>query len=93
MIDTKKPRYRVPVHYVDVEVSLDDFDDEQIVEYLRHRGYSVIGNGSSSDNIDLDASITGNELDHIYTLSLCGQRQAAIDEGLQLLSRAIGRQL
>jgi len=85
-----KPRYRVPTHTESLTVSLDDFDDDEIVEYLRHRGFSVIG-GSSTGSVDLDDHITGTELDHIFTLALCGQRTQAQAEALQLISRVVGR--
>jgi hypothetical protein len=85
-----KPSYRVPTHTEHLTVSLDDFDDDEIVEYLRHRGFSVIG-GSSTGSADFEDHIAGVELDHIFTLALCGQRQQAQSEALQLISRVVGR--
>jgi hypothetical protein len=85
-----KPPYRAPTHTEYVTVSLDDFDDDEIVEYLRHRGFSVHGTAVGSSPFD-DEHISGTELDHIFTLALCGQRQQAQSEALQLISRVVGR--
>ena len=85
-----KPRYRVPEHTEEITISLDDFDDDEIVEYLRHRGYSVAG-GPSTGSLDFEDHIAGVELDHIFTLALCGQRSQAQAEALQLISRVVGR--
>lgn len=84
------PRYRVPTHTESLTVSLDDFDDDEIVEYLRHRGYSVMG-GPSTGSLDFEDHIASVELDHIFTLALCGQRTQAQAEALQLISRVVGR--
>ena len=85
-----KPKYHAPTHTEYVTISLDDFDDDDIVEYLRHRGFSVHGTAVGSSPFE-DENITGTELDHIFTLALCGQRTQAQYEALQLISRVVGR--
>lgn len=86
---TSKPRYRIPVVLVDAEVSLDEFDENDIVEYLRHHGYTVIGGSSTTNSVD--EQITATELDHIFTLSVCGQKDEARSEALNMIGRVIGR--
>jgi hypothetical protein len=88
-----KPRYRTPTTSVDVDVSLDEFELEDIADYLRHNGYKV---SATSATVTEDGStnvLDPDDLDHIYTLALCGQREAAQHEALQLVSEAIGRPL
>jgi hypothetical protein len=82
----------VPTVNVDVDVSLDEFDDDKIAEYLRHRGYQVYGSGTPVTG-DGTESITSDDLDHIDTLALCGQMEAAKAEALEVVSKAIGRNL
>ncbi len=87
------PRYRTPVAYVEVDVSLDEFDLSDVAEYLRHHGYKVSATASAPD---FETGATGNvldpdELDRVFTLDLCGQREAAQQIALQLVSEAIGR--
>lgn len=47
--------------------------------------------GSSTGSVDFEDHIAGVELDHIFTLALCGQRPQAQAEALQLISRVVGR--
>ena len=88
MSATSKPRYRVPVKIVDAEVALDEFDDEDIIEYLRHQGYIVSGK-PTADGIEF----LHEELNHIFTLAVCGQQSEARSEALEMVSKAIGRPL
>lgn len=91
---SSKPRYRVPSVSVDAEVDLDEFDIEDIVEYLRHQGYSVNGNAVAADAVlDGDNHIDTADLDHIYTLAVAGLVDAAQQEALQVVGKAIGRSL
>ena len=87
------PRYRTPTACVDVDVSLDEFDLDEIAEYLRHNGYKV---SATSATVDPETGAADNvldpdELDRVYTLALCGQREAAQQIALQLVGDAIGR--
>lgn len=68
---------------VDVDVHLDEFDIDDIVEYLRDNGYQV----------SKDAAPPEGDLEHIYTLAVAGQMDAAREEALKLVSNAIGRPL
>lgn len=98
MTETKR-KYRVPSVSADVDVRLDQFDDQEIIEYLRHQGHTV-------DGLSIDAPkealhyqnfetlvISVSELNRINTLALCGQREAARVTALEIISEAIGRPL
>lgn len=95
-IAAQRRGYRTPTICRDVEVGLDDFDDDDIVEYLRDRGYLVNGSGDiDSDGTDATGAmvIDADQLNRIETLVLCGQRGAAIEHLHALVSAAIGRPL
>jgi predicted flavoprotein YhiN len=64
--------------YVDVEVNLDEFDESDLIEYLKESGYAVI-KGDGGKGFDLDA------LREIYE---CVQRNQRAD-ALTLLERLI----
>jgi hypothetical protein len=94
MTATSKPRYRTPYVSADVDVSLDEFDTDDIVEYLRHNGYTVTGNAVCEQTVpEASNHIDTADLDHIYTLAVCGQIQFAKEEALQVVGKAIGRPL
>lgn len=94
MSATSKPRYRTPSISVDVDVDLDEFEIEDIVEYLRHQGYTVNGNAVTAEAaVDGDNHIDTADLDHIYTLAVAGQLDVAKQEALQVVGKAIGRPL
>jgi hypothetical protein len=94
MTATSKPRYRTPSVSADVDVSLDEFDTDDIVEYLRHNGYTVTGNAVAQDAVpEATNQIDTADLDHIYTLAVAGQLQVAQQEALQIVGKAIGRPL
>ena len=94
MSATSKPRYRTPSISVDMDVDLDQFEIEDIVEYLRHQGYTVNGNAVAADAaLDGDNHIDTADLDHIYTLAVAGLVDAAQQEALQVVGKAIGRSL
>lgn len=38
--------------YVNVHVELDDFEDDDIVTYLIHRGYAVVKTKANTESID-----------------------------------------
>ena len=79
-----KSRQRTPTVYPHVNpVSLDDFDIDEIREYLRGSGASVPS--------DEDFVIPCDDMNRIETLLLCGQRQSAIDELLRAASEHMGR--
>jgi hypothetical protein len=44
------PTVSVDVGYVDVDVDLDDFDDDELADELEHRGYIVYHKDDGSDN-------------------------------------------
>ena len=87
-------RYRTPSISVDVDVDLDQFETDEIIEYLRHQGYSVNGNAVAEGAVpEASNQIDTADLDHIYTLAVCGQIQVAQQEALQVIGKAIGRPL
>lgn len=92
-----KPRYWIPTVSADIDVSLDQFDAEEIAEYLRHSGYAVF-NGSAGDFAEDPIAVSGiyvnqDDLNRISTLALCGQLDAARSNALAIISNAIGRAL
>jgi len=94
MSNQKKP-YRAPLHYATAVVSLDEFGDTDIANYLRNRGYFVSATSSAPHDQDGDPENVLNpaDLDHVEHLALCGQIDAARFEALALVSNAIGRRL
>ena len=92
---TTKLRYRVPRVTVDADVSLDEFSDSEIADYLRHLGYYVSSGSAAPHDQDGDPEnvLDPNELEHIAHLHLCGQADAARFEALALVGNAIGRTL
>jgi hypothetical protein len=91
----EKPRYRVPRHTEYVEISLDEFDNSAIAEYLRHEGYAVSGESTQGGGADDTGAlvILEEEVERISTLLLCGQRDAAREFAFQIISDEIGRRL
>lgn len=80
---------RFPSVSVDVDVSLDEFDIDTIRSYLQeHAGEQVSANGCS-DGCYMDVT-TCNQ---INTLALCGQKDEAIKLVMEIVSRAIGREI
>lgn len=93
MEQTKPTRKRAPSICVDVDVSLDEFDLDEVADYLRHNGYKVSGTTSSVNEDGPSNVLDPDDLDHVYTLSLCGQSEVAKQIALQLVGDAIGRPL
>lgn len=48
--------------YVDVDVDLDDFDDNELVEELEHRGYTVLAESA------VDVALSDEDLEYLLTL-------------------------
>lgn len=93
MIEAKR-KYRAPSVTVDASVCLDQFDNEEILEYLKHQGVPVNDfGGGAPDAMDAGLLIYSADLDTINTLALCGQIGAAREHALRLVSIAIGRPL
>lgn len=89
-----KPRYRTPSVSAEVDVDLSEFDMDEIADYLRHHGYTVSGGNCLVAAADGEEGfISIDDLNHIYTLSVAGQFDAARQEALQLIGKAIGRPL
>ena len=88
-----KPRYRAPSTHASVEICLDEFDDAQIIEYLKQQGHEVDGS-RSSEEVDADGVwISQAELSRVSTLHLCGQRAEAHEVIFEIVSSAIGRNI
>lgn len=92
-----KTKRSVPVCSVtvDADVRLDEFDNCDIAEYLRDRGYyvSVTPQNPHDQEGDPPNVLDPDELNRIETLLICGQRDAARASALALVSEAIGRSL
>lgn len=71
--------------YVHVDIDLDEFDTEDLIEELESRGYTC-----SKHKREADLGGLG-DLEHIEHLAICGQLDVARTEALQLVSKAIGR--
>lgn len=84
---TTKPRYRVPSVNVDVDVMLDEFDIDDIRNYLAN----VDGRGQATGPGAV--LIDGEDVGRIATIALCGQKEAARELVLQIVGDAIGRPL
>lgn len=92
-MDTAPARVRrVAKVYPEVEaVTLDDFDIDDIRDYLLNNGTSGDrGFGRSLDDGD-DFVVPSDTMNRIATLLLCGQREHAIAELHQLASEYLGR--
>lgn len=88
--------YRSPSVTVDASVSLDEFDDADIREYLRHKGYNALAPGdvsTGSTGGDDCLLIDSEDLAKISTLHLCGQIEPARRLALDIIGSAIGRTL
>ena len=68
-----------------VDVDLDDFDAEELIDELESRGYSV-----TKDAISID---TLGSFSHVQHLADCGLIQDARTEAIGLIESAIGRRL
>lgn len=55
--------YKTISTYVDVDVELDDFDDDELIEILKGKGYTV-NKTSEYNNVD-DVILTINKLYHL----------------------------
>ena len=73
--------------YISVHIDLDEFSDEEIAKHLRESGYTVTKHTSD------DCLIGEADLNHIETLALCGQQEAAREIALRIVGEAIGRPL
>lgn len=71
--------------YIHIDIDLVEFDDNELVDELKSRGYDVVEKCGSVESL-------GN-LDHIEHLVVCGQIVHARAEALLLVGRAIGRPL
>lgn len=87
---TKRRYYCAPT--VDASVSLDEFDDDDIIEYCRHNNLKIGASPSQQDYGD-GAHIAATDLARIDTLAICGQRQEARDYLCQIVGTQIGRAL
>jgi hypothetical protein len=48
--------------YVDVDVDLDDFNDNELVDELEHRGYTVLAESA------VDVALSDEDLEYLLTL-------------------------
>lgn len=84
--------------YVEVHIGievLDEFTHDDIADYLRKRGYYVSDSSMAPHDHDANPEnvFDPDELNHIETLAVCGQIDAARTEALALVGNAIGRAL
>lgn len=96
--ETIARRYRIPSIEPEVcEVGLDDFDVDEIREYLKRVDTGTL-NGPAQAHINEAFSesalaIEPEDLNRIETLAVCGQLEYARAEALRLVSEHIGRPL
>lgn len=74
-----KKTYFTRTHYAEAEFSLDDFSDDEIIDYVRETGLMT----------DITASI--GDLSTLDTLLICGQREAALEVIGKALTISLGR--
>ena len=91
---TKKP-ISVPCAYISLSgsISLREFDESEIIAYLRSKGHDIDGISDPNDSNDNDLTIYSADLNRIETLALCGQKQSAHQLIFELVSKAIGRDI
>jgi hypothetical protein len=93
-----KTKYKAPSVTPEVtvkDVTLDDFDVDEIQEYLDQKLKNEshkIENSEIQGNPDY-LLFTGREVSRIETLVLCGQREYAIQEILEAFSKKIGKKI
>ena len=75
----------MPEIQVYVDVDLDDFDDDSLVDELENRGYIVTKGAKVEDAKVVEA------FDIVEHLAVCGLRDAAREEAVRIASKAIGR--
>lgn len=75
---------------VDVDVSLDDYEVDDLIEELESRGYTCAKNGSVSD---LGTAMNNIDFDRIEHLSICGQKATARTELFSMVQEVIGYDL
>ena len=68
--------------YVSVDIDLDEFDEDDLVQELESRGYRVSKTNGTEALGDLE---------HVKHLVLCGLIADARNEALELVGKAIGR--
>lgn len=78
--------------YIRIHVDFDEFDDDDLADHLRSNGWTVIKGRAKSSHAD-GLTFEGGELDHISTLAVCGQSDAARELVISRVSEAIGRPL
>ena len=85
-----KQRYRSPSRSAEAEISLDEFDTEELERELHHRAGSYRSAPLTDDGgIYLDAEV----LSTVTTLLICGQRESAREMVADQLFEALGRRL
>ncbi|MFN7725178.1 MAG: hypothetical protein ACK5QH_08925 [Rubrivivax sp.] len=82
MSTATKSRYYAPIRTAEAEVSLEDFSDDEILEYVRQKNLG-----------DADIRQAIGDLNTLDTLLLCGLRQEALELISQHLSEALGRHI
>lgn len=88
----EKRRYRTPSVYQSIEVSLSDFDEDEICEYLRHKGYVVCEDPAESAlSTDGDLILEAAFLARLEMLIVCGQGKHAAADLLAFVGNAMGR--
>lgn len=88
--------FRIPTTELPPQsVTLDQFDEDDIAAYLIHCGYSVSKPLDYLEDSDstVPLLIPAQELQHIESLLLTGQRDHAREWALGIISKAIGRTL
>lgn len=84
---TTATRYRSPTREAYAEVSLSEFDDDELREELANR------DGTNSQSYGEGYGLSSGTIGRLATLILCGQRDIALQELCQELEPHVGRLL
>lgn len=86
-------KYRSPTRSAYVDVSLEEFDTQELIAELKHRGSGDDLAADFGSSVDDGYFIDPEMLSRVSTLVLCGQRDSAAQELCRALEPIVGRLL
>lgn len=90
-MSTAQVYFRTPT--IDNSVSLDEFDTDDIIKYLRYSGYEVEGSTDINSSNEEGCHIPRYLINRIETLALCGQKEHAREMICKFIGDTIGRSI